>query len=150
MPALRNPKHEQFAWHIAHGEPKYKAYQLAYGRKAGDESLRGNAARLWNHLAASSKIRARVNELMAERRKSAEYTYQQLLDDTLLTIDLARENGQYAASLTGLRMLGNEKFDCFKGKKEVINLDQQGGTQSTTDRRLRRATSRADMGIMGN
>jgi terminase small subunit-like protein len=119
MPALLNPKHEQFAQYVALGEPKTRAYALTYGSK----SARQNASRLWLHLSDSPKIRARVNELMAKRRKASELTYDKLLDDTLLTIDLARESGQYAASLTGLRMIGSEMFNAFKEKKEIVNLD---------------------------
>jgi hypothetical protein len=100
MAELTNPRHELFAFHVSLGKPLCRAYAEAYGRKDNGASLRSYAARLWTHLGASPKIRKRVNELMAKKRKAAELTLQRCLDDMLDTADLARAAGQYAASIT--------------------------------------------------
>jgi hypothetical protein len=61
---------------------------------------------------------------MAERRKAAVLTYDDLLNEALLNIDLARESGQHAAAFKGLAMLGSEMFEAFVQKRETnINLD---------------------------
>jgi hypothetical protein len=124
MAELRNPKHESFAHYVSLGEPLYRAYALAYGRNGTDESLRGNASRLWNHLSASKEIRARVHELMKKKRKAAELTMQRCLDDMLDTADLARAAGQYAASITAQKALAGELFDLFRDKREIdVNIE---------------------------
>ena len=124
MGPLRNPRHEQFAQCIAAGQPKYKACAHAYGRPLEGKTLRANGSRLWLHLESSPRIRARVNELMTQRRKAADLTYDDLLNETLLNIDLAREAGQHAAAFKGLAMLGSEMFQAFVEKRETnINLD---------------------------
>ena len=71
MAELRNPKHESFAHYVSLGKPLCRAYAQAYGRQDNGASLRSNAARLWAHLNASPKIRKRVHELMAKKRKAA-------------------------------------------------------------------------------
>jgi hypothetical protein len=60
---------------------------------------------------------------MAKRRKAADLTYDDLLNDTLLTIDLAREAGQHTAALKGLGMIGSEMFQAFVEKRETVNID---------------------------
>jgi hypothetical protein len=68
--------------------------------------------------------------LKKQRRKAQELTYDALLDDVLLTADLAREAGQHAASLTGLRMLGGELYHAFTERKEVVNLEVQAKSKA--------------------
>jgi hypothetical protein len=73
---------------------------------------------------SSPKIRKRVNELMAKKRKAAELTMQRCLDDMLDTADLARAAGQYAASITAQKALAGELFDLFRDKREIdINVE---------------------------
>src|SRR6516225_4311413 len=105
MAELKNHRHEQFCQLVALGQPLYKAYGQAYGRKDSGAALRSNAARLWTHLNASPKIRKRVNELMKKKRRACELTLQRCLDDMLDTADLARAAGQYGASITAQKAL---------------------------------------------
>ena len=124
MAKLTNPRHELFAFHVSQGKPLCRAYALAYNRTDNADTLRGNASRLWNHLRASPKIRKRVNELMAKKRKAAELTLQRCLDDMLDTADLARAAGQFAASITAQKAIAGELFDLFRDRKEIdVNIE---------------------------
>ena len=125
MGRLLNPRHEQFAAYVAQGKTLTDAYSLAFGRETKGSALRGNASRLWNYLAASPQIRARVNQTMAKRRKAAELTEERLLDDMLLECELASAAGQHSAAITGRKLLGQEMFRMFTERRETsidINL----------------------------
>lgn len=119
MGRLLNPRHEQFAAYVAQGKTLTDAYSLAFGRETKGSALRGNASRLWNHLAASPQIRARVSQTMAKRRKAAELTEQRLLDDMLLECELASAAGQHSAAITGRKLLGQELFGMFTDRRET-------------------------------
>ena len=118
-----SPKHESFARGIAAGLSKTKAYALAYGRKDNGANIRANASRLWLRLAASKQIRARVDQLMKNRRKAAELTAERNLDDMLLEADLASAAQQYSAAITARKLIGQELFGQFTNRRETINID---------------------------
>jgi hypothetical protein len=100
--------------------PRYRAFALACSQTNNTKGHWEAASKLW---ARNSKVRKRVNELMAKRRKASELSYDDLLNEVLLNSELAKEAGQHAPALTGLKMLGNELFRAFADRREVINLD---------------------------
>jgi hypothetical protein len=67
---------------------------------------------------------------MAKRRRASELSYDNLLNEVLLNSELAKESGQHAPALTGLKMLGNELFRAFTDRKEIINLDIRAKSKS--------------------
>jgi hypothetical protein len=129
---ILSAKHEEYAQLIAGGMPKYRAYALAYGRKETDPAVRANGSRLWSHLKASPKIRARVSELKKQRRKSIDLTADQLLDDLLLNIDLATAAGQHSAAISGIKVLGGELYSMFTERKETMNINVDLGNIRTS------------------
>jgi hypothetical protein len=120
MAELKNPRHEQFCHYVAAGLPRYKAFALACSQSTNTKGHWEGASKLW---ARSEKVRKRVSELQKQRRKAQELTYDALLDDVLLNCDLARESGQHAPALTGLKLLGQELFHAFTERKEILNLE---------------------------
>ena len=96
MPVLSNPKHELFAQEIAKGSPASVAY-VAAGYAKND----GNASRLNGH----EKVRARVQELLAEGAEKAGVTVQRIVDE-LAKVGFANM-GAYLKATSG----GDPYFD---------------------------------------
>lgn len=64
MPALRNPRHENFAHLIVQGEDRTGAFMGAFGCKTGQRASRGGS-----RIAKRPDVSARINELSALDRE---------------------------------------------------------------------------------
>lgn len=98
MSALRNSKHELFCQEIAKGSNGLEAYQRA-GYKANANSAGVNASRLLK----DAKVRARVDELLAQRDRKEVKATERAIERTAVSkewvIDKLRENVERAMTV---------------------------------------------------
>lgn len=126
MGVLYNPKHENFAQHIAAGAPREEAHV-----KAG---YTGNKQSAYV-LARRPEIKARVRELQGMAAAKIELSRKDILDRIFQDWELARKLGQCASALKAGELMGKELYHMFIDRKEV---GKPGDFDSKTEDELRK------------
>ena len=121
MPRLDNIRHESFAWNIAQGLPKCRAYA-----NAGYTPSRPNSIHLWRHKGTTShNIQRRVSEPV-EKRINSQLKADQIRRDDILNMlldeaDLASLSGQHSAAIRAIELVGKENR-LFVDRRESVNI----------------------------
>lgn len=134
MAKLQNIKHESFAYYVAQGFPKYKAYKLA----GYTSDSRGNAIALWRHKGKTSQnIQRRTFEILGDKMKASDLSRDDILNQIFETRELAKDSGQHSASLKASEMLGREMYKMFTERKETLSISLQSQNIGNIDQYLR-------------
>lgn len=140
MPKLSNIRHEMYAYNLASGQNQTDAYE-----NAGFTRSNANAS----VMARRPEIRARVDELVAERQgrtsamttnadlhhkesvdeaaQSGNVTREYVVTELMENMKLAREAGQFSASNKCLELLGKEigMFQEASAGKNAVKEEQE-------------------------
>lgn len=84
MPVLRNPRHELFAQELAKGTQQFFAYMAAFKTK-NPAAARASSSKLLANTTHGPAIRARRDELLAEREASQQEASQQATEALAIT-----------------------------------------------------------------
>lgn len=100
MPALKDPKHEAFAQHLAKGQSQEAAY-----KSAGYRGDRKAASNLWTKVDIKARV-AELTEKSAEKAlKAISFEAADMFRDLLSDIKLAQEAGDHKTALDGRKFL---------------------------------------------